>query len=622
MSPIDGLKQARSAGTAKRRHWPIQLVLLIIFGGITVATAAAVGLGFYVAAIRNAGELTRDIGKAELRRIGNALDSQLQPAAEQAKFLADFLALGHIDPKDERRMRDLLLGSLAAISQLEAVAYIAPDYTTTWATGEIAGEGLYSEVTNVKNLPSMRQILAQARERGAPSWSAPMVVESGLRQAMLVAISPVMRDGAFAGAIAAGVSLRAVASRMSGALGAIGSNYFVMTADGRILFHSGLSLWPTPLPGQAVLPDHTSFSDPVLRAMKWPPPGSRWGPYDTSDPEERGDLDTIAVEEGGADHIVVYRMVRGYGQVPWAIGFHLSEIQVAEFATTLNRAIPFALVMLAVSLVVSLWLGRVISRPIRELAAESRRIARLHFDAIPPPRSRLTEIVMAVEAQARMRSGLQWLSHYIPRRLIPTLMREASELRSREADVVVFFSDIIGFSRIAEGRRADRVAALLNRHFTLLGACIEAEGGTIDKYIGDSVMAFWGAPVDQPDRSRQAQRAVAAMAARLKADNRRRAAKGLAPIRIRIGLHRGSAVVGNIGAPGRINYTLVGDTVNIAQRLEQFGRDIDDGMADAIVVASAEAIADLAPEVEWWKLGGQVLSGRSASTELFQMWVG
>jgi adenylate cyclase len=199
------------------------------------------------------------------------------------------------------------------------------------------------------------------------------------------------------------------------------------------------------------------------------------------------------------------------------------------------------------------------------------------------------------------------------------LLKSGEAIISRERDIVVMFTDIVGFSRIAEGRTADKVAALLNRHFALLGAIIEGEDGTIDKYIGDSIMAFWGAPLDQEDRAERAIRAAIAIARKLHVDNARRSRKGLKPLRIRMGLHQGPALVGNIGAPGRINYTLVGDTVNVAQRLEQFGREVDDGSVDAVIVISSELAAHLPAGVVSVDLGEHLLPGRSSTEHLYQI---
>src|SRR3990170_2520292 len=101
-------------------------------------------------------------------------------------------------------------------------------------------------------------------------------------------------------------------------------------------------------------------------------------------------------------------------------------------------------------------------------------------------------------------------------------------------------------------------------------------------------MAFWGAPATQPDHASLACRAALAIAKAVGADNERRRRKGMSPVRLRIGIHSGPAIAGNIGAPGRINYTLVGDTVNIAQRLEQLGKSVDTGADDVIVLTSGD----------------------------------
>jgi class 3 adenylate cyclase len=153
------------------------------------------------------------------------------------------------------------------------------------------------------------------------------------------------------------------------------------------------------------------------------------------------------------------------------------------------------------------------------------------------------------------------------------------------------FTDIVGFTPQAESLPEDETAALLNRHFALLGACIDQEHGIIDKYIGDSVMAVWGPLAGTPpDYAAAAIRAALAIASVTREDNLMRRADGKAPIRLRIGLHSGPAVVGNIGAPGRVNFPVVGDTVNVAQRFEQLGKVYMRPEEDIIVLASGATI--------------------------------
>jgi len=364
-----------------------------------------------------------------------------------------------------------------------------------------------------------------------------------------------------------------------------------------------------------VLPQISDGFDQVLAATPWPP-------RDTLDADIENRPANVGVAEatlGDADYFVIFRRINGFGAMPWYIGYHVPQSWADDVLQTINSVIPFAAIMVGIAILVAFFLGRAIGNPIQAFASNARRIAQLELDDAPIKGSRLTELDIAAEAQAAMRNGLLWLNNYIPRSLAPVLLQSGDAIVSRERDIVVMFTDIVGFSRIAEGRTADMVAALLNRHFALLGAIIEQEGGTIDKYIGDSIMAFWGAPLDQEDRAERAIRAALAIGRKLHADNARRARKGLKPIRIRMGIHQGPALVGNIGAPGRINYTLVGDTVNIAQRLEQFGREVDDGSVDAVIVISAELAAHLPPGVASVDLGEHMLPGRSSAEHLYQI---
>ncbi len=152
----------------------------------------------------------------------------------------------------------------------------------------------------------------------------------------------------------------------------------------------------------------------------------------------------------------------------------------------------------------------------------------------------------------------------------------------------------------------------------MLARCVDAEDGTIDKYIGDSLMAFWGAPSRQEDHAARACRATLAIADAIRAENRRRHAEGLAPVRIRIGLFDGRVVAGNIGAPGRINYTLVGDAVNAANRLEQLGKEVDPS-AEVIALAGSETIEAAGFADSAVLVGERTLRGRAEPVRVYRL---
>lgn len=600
---------------APPRRWrlPIWLVLALTLGGLTAITAFVIGVGFYLAAIDNARELARDVGDAQVSRISATVDAQFQPAADQARFLADYIARGHVDIGDERRLRDLLLGSVGAVRQLAGVAFVRPNLQMIWAAAVSEGRTYVTERVDMADRPDAAALMRRAQATRVSFWAGP--ISFARPEPLLIAVSPVTgENGRFLGVVVAAVSLRSASIRLA-ALAGDDLMPFVVTEDGRIVMHAAAGIGEILAQPGAAMPDIASGFDPVLAATPWPPRDLQ--PTPTSGAPFKVGVAEAAL--GSVDYYVVFRRVAGYSGEPWYIGYHLKQSWLEQLLATINNAIAFAVILVGVALLLALWLGRAIGNPIRLLAENAQRIARLDLDTPPPGASRLLEIDLAGTAQSAMRNGLVWLNNYIPRTLAPVLLRSGEAIASAERDIVVLFTDIVGFSGIAEGRAADKVAALLNRHFALLGAVIEREGGTIDKYIGDSVMAFWGAPTDQADRAERAVRAALAIAHRLHSDNARRAHKGLKPIRIRVGMHRGPALVGNIGAPGRINYTLVGDTVNVAQRLEQFGRDIDDGGADAVIVISAELAGAVPADAICIDLGEHLLPGRSAAMHLYRI---
>ena len=180
------------------------------------------------------------------------------------------------------------------------------------------------------------------------------------------------------------------------------------------------------------------------------------------------------------------------------------------------------------------------------------------------------------------------------------------------------FTDIAGYSTVSEGKGAAEIAALLNHHFAIVTREIEAEGGTVDKFIGDSVMAFWGAPEKQKNRAIRACRAALAIRGGIAADNKERADRAESPIRMRIGIHSGEATVGNVGTQDRINYTVIGDDVNVAQRLEQIGKQITPD-AEVAISISAATVADLDSSFDIESGGEMVVKGRTAPVRVYRL---
>ena len=145
---------------------------------------------------------------------------------------------------------------------------------------------------------------------------------------------------------------------------------------------------------------------------------------------------------------------------------------------------------------------------------------------------------------------------------------DAFKLGGKSCEIAVLFVDIRGFTAMSEARQAETVVEILNQYLTLISDCILNHGGTLDKYVGDAVMAFWGAPLPQEDYVMNAARAAMDMASGARKLSERLEQQYRQKLAFGIGIHVGEAVVGNIGSPKRMDYTAIGDTVNTAARLE------------------------------------------------------
>lgn len=166
-------------------------------------------------------------------------------------------------------------------------------------------------------------------------------------------------------------------------------------------------------------------------------------------------------------------------------------------------------------------------------------------------------------------------SKYVSRDVLDVILKdpEAVRLGGEEKEVTVFFSDIRGFTTLSEKTTPQELVLILNQYFTAMTEEVLRRRGVLDKYIGDAIMAFWGAPVEDQNQADNALMASLAMIKKLKILNEKFKSKGKPEINIGIGLYTGPAIVGNIGAETRFDYTVIGDTVNVASRLEGLNKE-------------------------------------------------
>jgi class 3 adenylate cyclase len=191
----------------------------------------------------------------------------------------------------------------------------------------------------------------------------------------------------------------------------------------------------------------------------------------------------------------------------------------------------------------------------------------------------------------------------------------------RRQPVAVLFCDLRGYTAASEQQTPEEVVRQLNAYFEVMVAVIHAHGGVVDKYVGDAIMAVFGAPKGRPDDARRAVKAALAMEHALRLHNARRHMDGLPGLRIGVGVHHGDVVAGNIGTTRHAQYTVIGDVVNLASRLESATREhgvtvlVSKEARDAAAAATDDD--GKSPPLPLRALGTITVKGRDAGVDVF-----
>ena len=536
--------------------------------------------------------------------------AHLDPVRDLLGQLAARMAEGRIGGLESKGLEPALIAVLGAVPQVSVIALLEPDMRGMHVLPH--RPGIPAELKYYGGDPGLAEAMDRARAATVPFWGDLYYAET-VDLAFLNLYAPIHRGTEFFGMLAAGISVQ----ELSEFLSELGEdepvtfiNTFILHDRNWVLAHPVLQIGSFPgLSDDQPLPAITQLGDPVLHDF-WDRERRR-----ETDPRYLGRFRAHSTEIGEDRYVFIYRELTDFGSSGWIIGTYFPVADIASQAERLVWIPVIAAGMLLVALIVAIVIGRALSRPMHRLADAAARVRNLELADVPAlPRSLFREINEASGAFNSMIAGLKSFETYVPRSLVKQLIAEhgGAGVPSEERELTVLFTDIAGFTSIAETLPAAEIAAFLNEHFTLIGGCVQAEGGTIDKYIGDALMAFWGAPVAQSDTAQRACRAALAIRAAIEADNARRRAAGKPAVKVRIGIHTGRAVVGNIGLPGRINYTVVGDTVNASQRLESLGKEIDGAGADEVLILlSGATVAGLDDRFETAPVGRQAVKGRA-----------
>lgn len=219
--------------------------------------------------------------------------------------------------------------------------------------------------------------------------------------------------------------------------------------------------------------------------------------------------------------------------------------------------------------------------------------------------------------ERKAREIRRMFSNYVAKRIVDELIRDPSKakLGGERREITVLFSDIRGFTSFSEKHQPEEVVSLLNEYLGAMTEIVFEHEGTLDKFVGDAVMALWGAPVGQPDHAERAVRCGLAMIARLRGLQEKWSAEGKQAVDIGIGINTGDMVVGNMGAEGKkMDYTVIGDNVNLAARLEGLTRKYNNHII--ISEFTYERVKDI---VRVNELGTETVKGREQPVRVYDL---
>jgi adenylate cyclase len=587
-------------GSKKNRNISITSLLTLTTGGL-VALSVSIVLALSVTAnFRNTSELVA----LSANQLVNSIEQQVKAHVNPARYVVDHIAReiqsGKIDLSDKEQVFASLRATLAAAPNLTGVAVWRPDGHELQVRRSISGKFAKLENDN-KNNQTLQRFLAGVRKSGKASWAEPVRADG---RTFIAITMPVFQNGKYLGMVGAGISIADLSSAIAESEKETTMTSFILYGNDRVLAHRAL----IRISKAAVNPDTplhktSAIGDPVLAKFAETEPGGIL--------EGKG-YQARPVEANGRQFIIISRPFNQFGSQTWNIGVHAPRNELNSQLKRMFMSFVAGIFFLIASIIAAVLLAKKVARPIKAISKAATLVGTLDLEEIAPlPTSRISELNNQSRAFNQMLIALKWFEAYVPRKLVAELIRNEKEGagQSRQEVLTVMFTDIIGFTALSENLPPSATAKLLNDHFEFLNNCIEKTDGTLDKYIGDSVMAFWGAPDKQSDHALRACETAMCIAESLGDES---------TLRIKISLHTGPLIVGNIGAKARMNYTVIGDTVNTASRIESVAGEVNKG-EKVTVLMSEQTARKVTGKFVVEPAGDFIVKGRSQPVCIFRL---
>jgi class 3 adenylate cyclase/ABC-type nitrate/sulfonate/bicarbonate transport system substrate-binding protein len=391
---------------------------------------------------------------------------------------------------------------------------------------------------------------------------------------------PIIQDGVFIGCATANITLDVLSRFLTSHRASAGSTTLIANPNnGMIIAYPDLKKSVRTENGRLVIATLDDIADDNVREA-----------HRLQSETDRDDF-LFRSPQNGEEISASFARYRGsFGQSWEVIVLTPTSDFVGDLERT-NRQMIFLIgALTAIELLLIYFLSKRLSHPIEAISQELKSVQDLSFTHAAPVTSNIREIRELQTAVGLFQTSLRSFSSFVPLDIVRNLIKTGTPLTLgvEQRFMTVLFTDLKDFSTLSEQMAPNDLLAQLSRYFEVVSQAIAEEFGTVDKFIGDGMMAFWGAPAHRDDQVLRACCGALRAARRMQQLNADWSAQGRPPLQLRIGLHCADVLVGNVGSSKRLSYTVMGDGVNVAARLEGMNKGfgtticISDSVFDAV----------------------------------------
>ena len=577
----------------------IPITTITVFGTSSLL-AFTVGIVLYLG-FNQAAQTTRQLWAEQsetlIDSMEQSLDAHLKPIHDQSLWIAKDIK----DISDLATLDEYMFGSLAATPQVSGIVIISiTGHSRRWhRENRLAVDEDWTEDT------SIRDYLNLVKSANSPVWREPIFSQTVSSTTLLHDIPLRNAEGEFIGVLAQIVTLQELSAFLAISYADTGVTPFVLYNRDYVLAHPAINASNE----QQLLPRLDELGDLVLQRI--------WSPDEAAVFISAVMQDTQAsgLFWGDNYYLYLYREIKSYGPAPWTIGAYLNTTLLSgDRRDRILKALFAGLAVLLFAIIASVIVGRRVSSPVKAIARAADAVNAGELDKVKPlGSSHIRELDDAKGAINNMVKGLRereliraTLGRFVPEKVASSLLAGGGSIPVQQTEATILFCDIEGFTQLTETLGPVKIVDVLNAFFSAMVDILEQHGGVVTQFQGDAILATFNVPVTDANHASNAIQTAQQML-NCVASNEFEGES----LNIRIGINTGSVVAGAIGAKGRLNYTVHGDAVNLAARLEALNKEYGSRLL------ISESSASQARDLELSRIGEVTVRGQTKSINLF-----